>query len=75
MSGMAETYGIKRCCIGGLDVCTRGKQRVPRGCRLHLSGNLSHATQRFVVGSKGNRVEREGFPSGGEVGHGAKCSI
>jgi hypothetical protein len=72
---MIGTYGIKCNRIGGLDVRIGGKQRVPRGGRLYLRGNLSHATQCFVAGSKGNCVQGKGFPAGGEAEHGARCNI
>lgn len=56
---VVETHGIKCSRIGGLDVGR--KQRVSGGCRLYLFGNLSHATQCLVVGSKRYCVERKGF--------------
>lgn len=70
-----KTYGIKCSRIGGLDVCIGGEQRVPRGSRLHLSGNLGHATQRLVAISKGNCVERKGFPAGGEAKYNVRGNV
>ena len=59
------TYGIKRFGVGRLDVGRRRQGRVSRSTGLDIASDLSHATQDFVAGTKGDSVEREVFAAYG----------
>ena len=44
-----------------------GEQWISGGGSLYSPGNLGHATQNLIVGSKRHRMEGKGFPVKGET--------